>query len=141
MGNIVLADNVTVVTANTTYTLTQLQGMRFLTATNANGGPATFTWTVQDSGGVANGGVDTLTESLTTTITAVNDAPVLDNSGTMTLVTIDEDNVANTGDAIGSIVLSAGGDRITDFDSAFAFEGFAVTGISSGNGSDGDSVT
>src|SRR5438067_897781 len=50
--------------------------MKFQTATNANGVPATFTWTTQDHGGTANGGVDTLTESLTITVTAVNDQPV-----------------------------------------------------------------
>ena len=77
LGNIVLADGDTVVAANTTYTLAQLQGMQFQTAGNANGGPTTFTWTVQDNGGTANGGVDTLTESTSAiTVTAVNDQPV-----------------------------------------------------------------
>src|SRR5258707_1328141 len=76
LGNIVLTDDATELTSNTTYTLPQLHGMKFQTATNANGGPATFTWTVQDNGGTANGGVDTLTESLTISVTAVNDQPV-----------------------------------------------------------------
>src|SRR5581483_11643383 len=76
LGQIVLADGTTMVTANTTYTLAQIQGMQFQTAANANGGPATFSWNVQDSGGTANGGVDTLNESLTVTVGAVNDQPV-----------------------------------------------------------------
>src|SRR6185436_9514200 len=71
LGSIVLADGSTVVTANTTYTLAQLQGMQFKTALNANGGPATFSWTIQDSGGTANGGVDTLTETLSITVGTV----------------------------------------------------------------------
>src|SRR3569832_366851 len=96
MGSIVLADGTTVVPPNTTYSLAQLQGMQFKTATNANGGPALLSWTIQDSGGTANGGVDLLSESLTITPTAVNDQPVrtagpvnnltvLEDSGTTTL--------------------------------------------------------
>ncbi len=76
LGNVVLVDGTTVVTANTAYSLTDLQGMQFKAAANANGGPASFAWTVKDSGGTANGGVDTLAESLTIGVTAVNDAPV-----------------------------------------------------------------
>jgi hypothetical protein len=85
LGKIVLADGVTVVTANTIYTLPQLQGMQFQTITNANGGPATFAWTVQDNGGTANGGMDTLTESLTISVTPVNDAPLGTNNTVTTL--------------------------------------------------------
>src|SRR4029079_10177392 len=76
LGTIVLADGTTTVTANTTYTLAQLQGMQFQTALHAKGGRATCSWTIQDSGGTTNGGVDTLSESLTITTTAVNDVPV-----------------------------------------------------------------
>jgi len=76
LGNIVLADGTTVVTANTVYSLAQLKGMQFKTTGNANGGPATFSWSVQDNGGTANGGADLLAESLTITVTAVNDVPV-----------------------------------------------------------------
>ena len=39
LGDIVLADNTTVVTVNTAYTLNQLQGMQFRAAAGANGGP------------------------------------------------------------------------------------------------------
>ena len=88
-----------------------------------------------------NGGTtafSSATDTASLVINAVNDAPVLNNSGTMSLATITEDNTANSGDAVGSIILSrAGGDRITDVDSAFAYEGFAVTGLVSGNGTCG----
>ena len=75
LGDIVLANGTTVVTTSTTYSLAQLQGMQFRAAANANGGPATFSWRVTDNGGTANGGVNTLAESLTINVTAVNDAP------------------------------------------------------------------
>jgi len=63
LGNIVLADGTTPVTANSTYTLTQLQGMEFQTASNAKG-IGNFSFEVQNNGGTANGGHDSLTESL-----------------------------------------------------------------------------
>ncbi|MBC7378289.1 MAG: SBBP repeat-containing protein, partial [Burkholderiaceae bacterium] len=49
-GQIVLADGTTAVAAGSSYTLAQLQGMKFLATPNANGGPAAFSWTVTDSG-------------------------------------------------------------------------------------------
>src|SRR5438445_646335 len=64
LGSIVLSDGVTPVMANTTYTLAQLQAITFKTPTDANG-VGSFSFQVQDNGGTANGGVDTLTESLT----------------------------------------------------------------------------
>ena len=85
LGTVTQADGITAVTASTPYTLAQLQGMKFNPLANANGGPATFAWTVQDSGGTAGGGADTLTESLTITLTAVNDAPVGTNKTVTTL--------------------------------------------------------
>ena len=66
-------------------------------------------------------------------MSALNDAPVLDNTGTMTLTTITEDQTSNAGNTVASIIASAGGDRITDVDSG-AVEGIAVTGLASGNG-------
>ena len=87
VGSIVLADGTTAVSAASSYSLAQLQGMQFRTAANANGGPFTYSWSVMDSGGTANGGVDTLTQSLTITVTPVNDAPV----GTSSTVTKLED--------------------------------------------------
>src|SRR6516225_6722745 len=70
-GTVYLSDGVTAVTAGTSYSLAQLQGMRFAATAEATGGPATFSWTVQDNGGTANGGSDTLNESLTISITPI----------------------------------------------------------------------
>lgn len=76
LGEVVLADGVTVVSAGSSYTLAELRGMQFRTAADAHGAPAAFGWTVRDDGGTANGGADTLAESLTISVTPVNDAPV-----------------------------------------------------------------
>src|SRR5437868_3468086 len=69
--------------------------MQFKTALNANGGPAVFSWTIQDSGGTANGGLDTLSESLTVTVGAVNDVPVR-TAGTVANLTVLEDSGTTT---------------------------------------------
>ncbi len=66
-------------------------------------------------------------------MTSVNDAPVLDNTGNMTFTTITEDNTANAGQTVASLILSAGGDRITDVDTS-AVEGIAITATTNGNG-------
>src|SRR3569832_1932582 len=107
LGAIVLADGTTVVTANTTYTLAQLQGIQFKTAANANGGPATFSWTIQDSGGTPDGGVDTLSESLTVTVGAVNDQPVR-TAGTVNNLTVLEDS-GTTSLGLGGLTYTLGG--------------------------------
>ncbi|MBS0207955.1 MAG: DUF4347 domain-containing protein, partial [Planctomycetes bacterium] len=107
LGNIVLADGATVVTANTTYTLAQLQGMQFKTATNANGSPATFSWSVQDNGGTANGGVDTLNESLTVSVTAVNDQPVRTAGTANNLMVLEDSGTTSLG--LSSLAYGPGG--------------------------------
>src|SRR6185295_14169316 len=107
LGSIVLADGTTTVTANTTYTLAQLQGMQFQTALNAVGGPATFSWTIQDSGGTANGGVDTLSESLTVTVGTVNDQPVR-TAGTVADLAVLEDS-GTTSLGLGGLTYGVGG--------------------------------
>jgi VCBS repeat-containing protein len=64
--------------------------LKFTPAANANGaGYASFTFQVQDDGGVANGGVDTdpTPRTMTVNVTAVNDAPV----GIASAVTTNED--------------------------------------------------
>ena len=75
LGAIVLADGTTLVSAASSYSLAQLQGMQFKAAANASGGPATFSWSVTDSGGT--GAV--LGEDLAVTIqpTAVSGLAVL----------------------------------------------------------------
>ena len=57
------ADGTTAVNVNTTLTLSELQGLTYKTVANANG-TGNVTWSVQDSGGTANGGVNTLNQSL-----------------------------------------------------------------------------
>ena len=100
--------------------------LTFTPAANT-GGSATVTVRLQDNGGTANGGVDTsAAQTFNVTVTTVNDAPVLDNTGNMVLGTILEDAVANTGTLITDLIASAGGDRITDVDGA-ALEGIAIT--------------
>ncbi|MBC7729982.1 MAG: DUF4347 domain-containing protein, partial [Microbacteriaceae bacterium] len=84
LGKVVLADG-TVAVAGGGYTLAQIQGAKFTGTPNANGGPATFAWQVKDNGGVLNGGVDTLSESLAIAVTTVNDAPAGANKTLTTL--------------------------------------------------------
>src|SRR6185369_17437595 len=91
LGQVVLSNGTTVVTANTTYTLVQIRGMQFKTATNASGGPAVFSYRVQDSGGTANGGKDNLDETLTIMVSSVNDPPVR-TSGVVTDLTVLKDS-------------------------------------------------
>jgi hypothetical protein len=103
--------------------------LTFTPVTDANGvGYDSFQFTVND------GTVDSAASyTMTIDVTAVNDAPVLDLSGSMTLTTITEDETNNSGDLVSAIIASAGGDRITDAD-AGAEEGIAILGLSSGNG-------
>ena len=110
-----------------------------------NGGTADFTFRAWDqTSGAAGAKVDasttggttafsTATETASITTTSVNDAPVLDNAGTMTLTAITEDQTTNAGDTVAAILASAGGDRVTDVDSG-AVEGIAITATASGNG-------
>ncbi len=111
---------------------------------NATSGDITFRAWDQTSGSAGNK-VDVSTNGTTTafstatevasiSVTAVNDAPVLDNTGNMTLTTITEDTTTNSGNTVASIISSAGGDRITDVDSG-AVEGIAITATTNGNGS------
>ena len=110
LGDVVLADGTTVVTAGATYTLAQLQGMQFRPALNAYGGPATFSWTVTDNGGTANGGLDILSESLTITVTNVNDPPVANNDA----ATVAEDSGANAIDVLANdSILPDAGETLT----------------------------
>ena len=48
------------------------------------------------------------------TLVLTNHAPVLDNTGDMTLTTVLEDDTNPAGDTVADIIASAGGDRITD---------------------------
>jgi len=99
------------------------------TDTNApTTGARTVRYVLTDGDGGTSANYDT-----TVTVSGVNDAPVLDSSGTMTLTTITEDQTTNSGNTVASIIASAGGDRITDVDTG-AVEGIAITALNSGNG-------
>jgi hypothetical protein len=88
---------------------------------------------IEDQGHSGNGGPQTVNDFVAITVNSVNDAPVLDNTGSMTLASILEDDTTSAGDTVASIVASAGGDRITDVD-AGAVEGIAVIGVDDSNG-------
>ena len=62
-----------------------------------------------------------------------NQAPVLDNTGSMTLPSINEDDFTNPGSLVSDIIASAGGDRITDANGDP--EGIAVVGVDNADGS------
>ncbi len=73
----------------------------------------------------------------TIAINAINDAPLLDNSGDMQLAAIQEDATAQLGNSVAAIIASAesnGEDRITDPDETET-EGFAVIEVGASNGS------
>src|SRR5205814_1590769 len=101
-----LADGTTQVTANTTVSLAQLQGLKYKTVADANGS-GNLTWTVQDSGGTSNGGVDTLTENLAITVSAVNDAP-LRTAGSPASISVNEDSANTTAVTLGLSSLTYG---------------------------------
>jgi VCBS repeat-containing protein len=85
-GTVFLADGITPVTAGMTLTVAQLTSLVYTTVANANGAAGTFSYTVDDS----NGGTDT--QTVTLTITPVNDAPVAEADKT---VTVAEDSTNN----------------------------------------------
>jgi hypothetical protein len=98
-------------------------------APSDSGGNNVYDVIVQVSDGA--GGTDT--QSISVTVSDGNDAPVLDNSGVMSLTTITEEDVNSAGDLISAIIASGGGDRITDVDTG-AMEGIAVSGVTGSNG-------
>ncbi|GAB4291141.1 MAG: hypothetical protein Fur0025_26230 [Oscillatoriaceae cyanobacterium] len=105
--------------------------LTYTPAANANG-TSTFQVKVQDNGGTANGGVDTsVAQTFTITVNPINDAPVLDNTGSPSLTAIDED-VADTSNA-GTLVSAIIGSSITDVDTS-PLQGIAVTGTDNTNG-------
>ncbi|MEZ6095179.1 MAG: cadherin-like domain-containing protein [Pirellulaceae bacterium] len=86
----------------------------------------TVTMVVKDGDGNSN------SQTRDINVVSVNDAPVLDNTGTMSLVSITEDDINNNGNSVAEILASAGGDRLTDVDGAG--EGIAITTRNNGNG-------
>ncbi|MEZ6035660.1 MAG: cadherin-like domain-containing protein [Planctomycetaceae bacterium] len=132
-----------------TGNLTQLQNLitgastgtiLFNANTDAPAASTTITLLVNDGGNTGNdpgltgdASSEQASASQIINITAVNDAPVLDNSGFMSLMTITEDDLNNSGDLVSAIIASAGGDRITDPD-AGALEGIAISGVTGSTG-------
>jgi len=98
-------------------------------------GPDSFKFTVTDTGDGASPPLTSAEATISITVNGTNDAPVLDNSGNMSLNAINEDvaNASNNGTLVSDIIASAGGDRITDIDSG-AVEGLAVTAVDNTNG-------
>ena len=92
--------------------------LKFTGALNANGTPyASFTFQVQDDGGILNGGVD-LDQSpntMTVNVTAVNDAPTANiTSATFSATEQTDLTLANTGISLGSIAdIDAGSNVIS----------------------------
>ncbi|WP_372438696.1 hypothetical protein, partial [Pandoraea sputorum] len=94
--------------------------LTFTAAANASG-TATVTVTLKDSGGTANGGVDTsAAQTFTITITGVNDAPT--GLGNLTLPAILEDASSPAGTAINALP----GFNFVDVDAGSSLSGIAV---------------
>ena len=87
------ADGSTAVTTATTLTLSELAGLTYKTVANANGS-GDLTWVVQDNGGTDHGGVDVLTDSVTITVSPVNDAPSFTLAGDPNAVDEDTSEVS-----------------------------------------------
>ncbi|HMO93104.1 MAG TPA: DUF4347 domain-containing protein, partial [Pirellulaceae bacterium] len=123
---------------NATNTLVN-QAMQQIAYSNTSDAPPASVqvdWTFSDgnNGDQGSGGALTATGNVIVTITAINDAPILDNSGDLTLNTIDEDEVNNSGQTVASILASDGGTPITDPDGPSSLQGIAITATNNGNG-------
>ncbi|MCY2990952.1 MAG: Ig-like domain-containing protein [Planctomycetota bacterium] len=79
--------------------LPALQGLKYKTVADANG-TGNLTWTVTDSGSGSAPNVNTLTETLAVSVTAVNDAPVR-TAGTPAAINVNEDNANSTAVTLG----------------------------------------
>jgi uncharacterized repeat protein (TIGR01451 family) len=93
---------------------------------NGNG-PVTFQYTASDGISISPPAV------VTVLITGVNDAPVLDNTGSLTLPAIFLGAAANPGITVSALLASGGGDPVSDTDPG-ALEGIAVIGVDSTHG-------
>ncbi|MCY2987092.1 MAG: Ig-like domain-containing protein, partial [Planctomycetota bacterium] len=122
-----------VVTFNASSTPTAAQAMmRNITYANVSDNPSSAARTVRFVLTDGDGGTSSAATK-TINVTAMNDAPVLDNTGTMTLTAINQDDVSSSGTLVSAIISSAGGDRITDVETG-AVEGIAVTAAVNTNG-------
>ena len=101
--------------------------------------PRSATFTLKDGDGVANGGHDTVSATATINVTAVNDAPVLNNGADLSFGTVNEDAgppVGVVGVQISSLIdlnpPSGGVNNVTDPDNAQI--GLAIDGIDTAHG-------
>ena len=79
----------------------------------------------------ASGQMSTVTSQVD--VVAVNDAPIFDTSGMLTLTAVDQNSSGNPGNTVAEILDSDGSGRVTDVDGPAA--GIAVSFTDSGNGS------
>src|SRR5260370_1091643 len=80
--------------------------MQFRAAPEASSGPVTFGWKVQDNGGTANGGVDTLREVLAISVAGVTDVPTR-AAGAVANLSVPE-NAGPTSLGLGGLTYSPG---------------------------------
>ncbi len=119
------ADGTTAVTTGITLTAAEFAGLKYKTVGNTNG-TGTITFDVIDSGSVTAPSVNTLSgQSVTMTVNAVNDAPVLSDT-TLTLTAVKQDAAVPTG-AVGALVSALVGGQ-SDID-ASPVKGMAITGV------------
>ena len=79
VGTVYLSDGTTPVTNGMTLTAAELTGLLFRPVADANGAAGSFSYTVNDG----NGGSDS--QTVTLTVTPVNDAPIADADKTVTV--------------------------------------------------------
>ncbi|MBI5773090.1 MAG: hypothetical protein HZA89_05015 [Verrucomicrobia bacterium] len=85
-----------------TYTSPNTTGSLNITSVPHANGTATITITVQDSGGTANGGQDTVVETFEVVVNAVNDAPTLNALASLTInANVGPQNVSLSGIFVG----------------------------------------
>src|SRR5438309_392795 len=99
-----LSDGTTQVTANTTVTLAQLQGLKYKTVADSNGS-GNLTWTVQDSGGTSNVCFDKPTETHIFTL-SLHDALPICTAGSSAAISVNEDSSNSTAVTLGMSALT-----------------------------------
>jgi len=118
--------------AITTFTQDDLVNGRVIYVHNGSEAASDrFQFSLSDGG--ANGSMP-VAGTFTLSITPVNDAPVLDNSGDLALPAVLQDTTAPTGNTVADLLASGGGTPITDADIG-ALVGIAVVGLDSSQGS------